>query len=109
MEFCPKCGKVMVLKKKSDNSTYTCPRCGYEKKVEDLVVVNVVKKRSRPALVLVEGSEGEKVLPITSDVECPSCGNKEAYWWSIQTRSADEPMTIFFRCTRCNHTWREYG
>ncbi|MCS7126667.1 MAG: transcription factor S [Aigarchaeota archaeon] len=109
MEFCPRCNKVMVLKKKSDNSVYFCPKCGYEKKVEELVVVNVVKKRSKPSLVLIESGEEEKVLPTTTDVVCPNCGNKEAYWWTIQTRSVDEPMTLFFRCTKCSHTWREYG
>lgn len=109
MEFCPKCGKVMVLKKKSSNSILVCPKCGYEKKAEEVIVTNFVKKRSKPNLVMIEESEGEKVLPITSDVVCPKCGNREAYWWSIQTRSADEPMTLFFRCTKCNNTWREYG
>ncbi len=109
MEFCPKCGKVMILKKKSSNSTLVCPRCGFEKKAEEVVVTNVVKKRSKPSPLTIESGEEEKVLPTTTDVVCPKCGNREAYWWSIQTRSADEPMTLFFRCTKCNHTWREYG
>ncbi|MBI2112883.1 transcription factor S, partial [Candidatus Woesearchaeota archaeon] len=26
-----------------------------------------------------------------------------------QTRGADEPETRFFRCTKCNYTWREYA
>ncbi|RLG10996.1 MAG: transcription factor S, partial [Thaumarchaeota archaeon] len=39
---------------------------------------------------------------------CPKCGNREAYYWAVQTRSADEPMTRFFRCTKCGYTWREY-
>lgn len=109
MEFCPKCGKVMILKKKSSNSTLVCPKCGFEKKAEEVVVTNVVKKRSKPSPLTIESGEEEKVLPTTTDVVCPKCGNREAYWWSIQTRSADEPMTLFFRCTKCNHTWREYG
>ncbi|MCK4973458.1 MAG: transcription factor S, partial [Candidatus Heimdallarchaeota archaeon] len=28
--------------------------------------------------------------------------------WMVQTRSADESPTRFFRCTACGETWREY-
>ena len=44
--------------------------------------------------------------PITDAVECPKCSNRQAFWWIVQTDSADEPSTQFFRCTKCNHTWR---
>jgi DNA-directed RNA polymerase subunit M/transcription elongation factor TFIIS len=44
--------------------------------------------------------------PIADSVECPKCGNRQAFWWIVQTDSADEPSTQFFRCTKCNHTWR---
>jgi DNA-directed RNA polymerase subunit M len=30
-------------------------------------------------------------------------------WWMLQTRSADEATTQFFRCTKCKHTWRNYS
>lgn len=45
-------------------------------------------------------------LPITDTEGCPKCGNIQAHWWIVQTDSADEPSTQFFRCTTCNHTWR---
>ncbi len=32
---------------------------------------------------------------------CRECGHKKAYFMEIQIRSADEPMTIFFRCVNC--------
>jgi len=44
--------------------------------------------------------------PITDTDGCPECGNIQAYWWIVQTDSGDEPSTQFFRCTKCNHTWR---
>jgi len=42
-------------------------------------------------------------------VTCEKCGNKEAYFMQIQIRSADEPMTTFYRCTNfnCAFQWRE--
>jgi DNA-directed RNA polymerase III subunit RPC11 len=41
--------------------------------------------------------------------KCDKCGNTKAYFLQIQIRSADEPMTLFFRCTKvgCHHQWRE--
>ena len=38
---------------------------------------------------------------------CEAYGNKEAYFREIQTRSADEPATLFFRCTKCAKVWKE--
>ena len=43
----------------------------------------------------------------STEIECPSCSNKQAYFMQIQTRSADEPMTTFYRCTSCHHQWQE--
>ncbi|MEK6870559.1 MAG: zinc ribbon domain-containing protein, partial [Thermoproteota archaeon] len=42
-------------------------------------------------------------------IECEKCGNDEAVWWMLQTRSADEPTTQFYRCSKCRHTWRNYA
>jgi DNA-directed RNA polymerase subunit M len=47
------------------------------------------------------------VMPTVAET-CPKCGNKEAYFWTSQTRAADEAETKFFRCIKCKHTWREY-
>ena len=43
------------------------------------------------------------------EADCAKCDNKEAFYWTRQTRGADEPETRFFKCTKCNHTWREYS
>ncbi|PVI02918.1 DNA-directed RNA polymeras-like protein III subunit RPC10 [Periconia macrospinosa] len=42
-------------------------------------------------------------------VQCPNekCRNDEAYWYQLQIRSADEPMTAFYKCTKCAKEWRE--
>ena len=39
--------------------------------------------------------------------QCPKCGHGEAYYNEVQTRSADEPATLFFRCCKCHHNWKE--
>lgn len=50
----------------------------------------------------------DKSLP-TIKIDCEKCGHGEAVWWMLQTRSADEPTTQFYRCTKCSHTWRNYA
>lgn len=40
---------------------------------------------------------------------CPECGHYLSYSpIIIQTRRADEPPTIIYKCKKCKHNWREY-
>ncbi len=62
------------------------------------------------------GSSAKKVEVVESiethpkiKIPCEKCGNGVAYYWTQQTRGADEPETRFFKCTKCNYTWREYA
>ncbi len=43
----------------------------------------------------------------TTRSRCPKCAHDVAYFLLVQTRSADEPMTQFFRCTACKNQWKE--
>lgn len=49
-----------------------------------------------------------QTLPTTNE-NCLKCGHGKAYWWMRQTRSGDEPPTRFYRCVKCENTWREYS
>ena len=37
---------------------------------------------------------------------CGKCGSKKTTYYSLQTRSADEPMTNFITCCECKHRWK---
>ena len=37
---------------------------------------------------------------------CPKCRKDKTTYYQMQTRSADEPMTVFITCTSCQHRWR---
>jgi len=39
--------------------------------------------------------------------KCKKCGNKKIVMYSLQLRSADEPMTNFFTCTMCGKKWKQ--
>ena len=102
MEFCPKCGTILVKKTKH----FSCPKCRYvsrekikliaSEKIENKNKINVLKK------------DASNVWPKVKET-CPKCGNDEAYTHTVQMRSGDEGETIFFRCTKCSYQWRERG
>ena len=60
------------------------------------------------SILAFEGNEGEESYS-TIKMECKKCGHDEAVWWMFQTRSADEPTTRFYRCSKCRYTWRDYS
>ncbi|MEM2739417.1 MAG: transcription factor S [Candidatus Bathyarchaeia archaeon] len=109
MRFCPRCGARVILKKKDDLLVLECHRCGYNTVVDEGVrEVSEVATRTEAVTVLEERSEEIRALP-TITAECPKCGYDKAYWWMMQTRSADEAPTRFFRCVKCGYVWREYA
>lgn len=99
--FCPKCNALM----KPDDGELVCKNCDYTKDVEDEDHNVITSEREEKETIVVE--EEIDTLP-TTKVRCPECGNTKAYWRLEQTRAADEPETRIYRCTECNHTWREY-
>ena len=107
MKFCSKCGKMLQLD--PDKKLLICPKCGAEEPNEsdELVITKNITEQDK---IVVLGKK-EKNLHVMSQtkVKCPKCGNMTAFWWMVQTRSIDESATQFFRCTKCNHTWRDYS
>ncbi len=114
LEFCPKCGKRLVVQKdKEKGAFWTCPKCQFTKKVEGheipFVSVAVKTQKPYPESIAVIGKEEQKLRTLpTVKMECPRCENKLAFAWQVQTRGSDESSTQFFRCTKCNFTFREY-
>ena len=45
----------------------------------------------------------------TDQFKCRRCQKKECTYYELQTRSADEPMTIFITCLNCGKEWRQGG
>ena len=101
MNFCPKCGSILVQKRKN----FGCPRCNYTSK--DKIDLKISQKVNEAQKIAVITDADVDVLPTVVET-CPKCGHGAAHFWSSQTRSADEAETKFFRCKKCRHTWREY-
>ena len=45
----------------------------------------------------------------TDQFKCRRCHKQECTYYELQTRSADEPMTIFITCLNCGKEWRQGG
>jgi len=103
--FCPKCGSVLLPKKEGSKKVLVCS-CGYKSgNVEQTKITETITKKEKDVEVI--HKENVSILPKIK-VECEKCGNKEAFFWTLQTRAGDEPETKFLRCTKCKHTWRDY-
>ena len=101
MQFCPRCGSILIQKRKN----FGCARCSYTTK--DKVKLAHTEKLEAKQKVDVVKEKDIDILP-TVEEDCRKCGNKLAHFWTSQTRSGDEAETKFFRCTKCKNTWREY-
>lgn len=100
MEFCPKCGAMLVVKAKN----LGCPRCSYNSgHTGTLRISEKIDERKEVAVI----SKNIEVNPIVEET-CPKCAHKKSYFWLQQTRSSDEASTKFFKCVKCSHTWRNY-
>jgi DNA-directed RNA polymerase subunit M/transcription elongation factor TFIIS len=42
----------------------------------------------------------------TTLYKCGKCKKRECSYYEMQTRSGDEPMTIFINCLNCGNNWR---
>jgi DNA-directed RNA polymerase subunit M len=102
--FCPKCKSILRPTKQGEKLVLACS-CGYSQAGSATVKEDKQVKKEEAAVAVVD--RDIETLPICKE-ECPKCGNKEAYYWLVQTRSGDEAETKFLKCTKCKHTWRDY-
>ncbi|KYG44220.1 hypothetical protein M433DRAFT_155831 [Acidomyces richmondensis BFW] len=86
---------------------FECRTCPYQMVLDK----RYFERKSMP-LKAAEDVLGGKDAWANVDVtptRCPSdtCDSQSAYFRQVQIRSADEPMTTFFKCVKCGTDWRE--
>lgn len=82
-----------------------CAKCGF--KFKGKLKIQASEKISVPDRVAVVDESKLNTYPVV-EIKCPSCKQKEAYFWTMQTRASDESETKFYKCIKCEHTWRTY-
>ena len=109
IQFCPKCGSMMVPNKDEENIGWKCRKCGHAQAMGDKRELVLKKKTTTKVVIPVFDLDKTKDKLSTIEIECHKCGGNQALWWIQQTRSGDEPATRFYKCIECGHTWREYA
>ena len=109
MQFCPKCGSIMMPKCEGDKVVLVCPKCGFKLRPQGNVRISKkVEHKETERMYVLDTEEIFRGVPRVRGVKCPKCGHDEAFYTIIQTRRADEPPTRIYKCTKCGHVWREY-
>ena len=102
MEFCPECNSILLPKK----GILKCSTCGYTEKLEEESIEQYTMKGDKKEEQEVVVIDNEVVTMPTTKGTCYRCGNTKIAWWMMQTRSADEAPTVFYRCIKCGNTWK---
>jgi DNA-directed RNA polymerase subunit M len=106
MKFCEKCSTMMLPKKEGKKTVFSCNSCGFVSNKKEKIVLSEKTGDGKKFLVEVVDKKAN-ILP-KIDEECPKCAHSKSFFWLVQTRAGDEAETRFFKCVKCNHTWREY-
>ncbi|XP_025091407.1 DNA-directed RNA polymerase III subunit RPC10-like [Pomacea canaliculata] len=105
--FCPICANVLVVEEGPKCYRLACNTCPYIKNM-----TRKLSSRRYPRLKEVDDVLGGAAAwenVDSTETTCPKCEHKRAFFMQIQTRSADEPMTTFYKCCNmeCGHRWKE--
>jgi len=106
MLFCPVCGTLLLIESEAgEGLRFYCQTCPYINIIGNRLGKSVQNLQTKEVDDVVGGEAWETAQK--TETPCPKCGHNLAYFYELQTRSADEPMTIFFRCEKCAHQWQQ--
>jgi DNA-directed RNA polymerase III subunit RPC11 len=84
---------------------FACNMCPYMHPITTDYTSELKLKRKEVDDVLGGAAAWENVDK--TEAQCPHCTHRLAYFMQIQIRSADEPMTTFYKCCKCMQQWND--
>lgn len=89
---------------------YKLKMCEVLKKLTPSLVKDIENKVVSARDIAFEKEHHDEIVDnneVTDGIfQCRQCGSKKTTYYSLQTRSADEPMTNFITCVNCKHRWK---
>jgi DNA-directed RNA polymerase III subunit RPC11 len=104
MWFCPLDGTLLQILL-GDKTIFYCATCPYSCEIVTAVTKKTFPQRKEVDDIL-GGAAAWKNVDRTMTV-CPQCSYGQAYFLQMQLRSADEPMSVFYKCCKCSHQWND--
>ncbi|CAL3962244.1 unnamed protein product [Diplocarpon coronariae] len=113
--FCPSCSNVLTVSMTANPTDANgeninrleCQTCPYQYLLSKRYFERKTFVRQEREDVF--GGEGSWDNADKTKMQCPKdgCDGNEAAFFQVQIRSADEPMTGFYKCMTCGNRWRE--
>ena len=102
--FCSKCNAFCNEDYRKKQAV--CTKCGHISEIVAPPEIKNIKLIDEKIVVVNKSTKTLRSLPIRRCL-CPKCGNKEAYVSMVGSRNEEDYETERYRCTECNHSWRE--
>ena len=111
MWFCPMDGTLLQIRSGSGgaaDSVFACATCSYSCKLSgtSLFSKSVPILKTKEVDDILGGAAAWENVDRTMAV-CPHCMHNEAFFMQMQIRSADEPMSVFYKCCKCGKQWND--
>lgn len=114
--FCNFCGSLLCLSNskfghashyQTSNMELFCFQCkSSSEQNKAFIPVSFIPLRQILKAEIIRDAEQWANASTTTE-QCPKCNNDKAYYLQLQTRSADEPMSTYYRCCKCAHNWAD--
>mmetsp|Transcript_11033 Transcript_11033/g.30976 ORF Transcript_11033/g.30976 Transcript_11033/m.30976 type:complete len:114 (-) Transcript_11033:44-385(-) len=112
MWFCPFDGTLLQVRKGAGNSNgddsasiFVCTTCPYAHKLKK-PFVNIIRPDRKEVDDILGGAAAWENVDQTVS-HCSKCSYNKAYFMQMQIRSADEPMSVFYKCCKCGFQWND--
>ncbi len=104
--FCPVCANLCLVRQDHDGLKFWCRTCPYVYRIDERFSSRSAQLKKKQMQDVLGGPDAWRDVAKT-EATCPTCGCKMAYFRQMQIRSADEPMTTFYKCVECDAQWKE--